>query len=547
VKTLEVSRGWYEENRDLILLVVLFAAFRVFTLLLYRPGGYIYDFSDFLPYISFAQLSDQGYYPFVHYWMEYPPVFPWLTVGLYRLSLWMPPWVDPRLGFYTLLGLGLLPFSAGSLALVYLIGDHLRDRKAALRSAVIYALLFAPVYVGTGWFDHVPMFFLLLGLYWLIRGRDWPAGLAVGLGFMAKLTPVLLVPLGLRSLRDWPSRARFAVASAAAVVAISAPFLWLNAEMFSASFRSMLGRSSWETPWALVEGYFGYGIIAGDRFNPNPDFANHPSALPWVVITIAFGLIYLWLYTRRLDFSDARRQVAFAALSAILFLLYSKGYSPQFVVMLSPFVALLIPSLRGIGYLILLDLGNLFEAQAYFILFPQHPWILAVAVALRILILLALAVEFGVMFFDVRGQKFLWSRRWVAGVVASLTLIAWIVVGFRLGPIYGAERYAQERLRPAIERVLAEAEGGDVVLVTADHGIYRRLYPFLASRVDLYVVDREERVPEIASQYGEIWVLDESGEAEGVRKWVEARAAPPQREQVGSATLWRYAVSGEAP
>lgn len=544
---LEAARDWCEENRDLILLAVLFAAFRSFTLLLYRPGGYIYDFSDFLPYFSFAQLSDQGYYPFVHYWMEYPPIFPWLTVGLYRLSLWVPPWVDPRLGFYTLLGLGMLPFSVGSLVMVYLIGDHLRDRKAALRSAVIYALLFAPVYVGTGWFDNVPMFFLLLGLYWLIRGRDWPAGLAVGLGFMAKLTPVLLVPLGLRAFRGWSSRARFAAASAAAVVVIAAPFLWLNAEMFITSFRSMLGRSSWETPWALLEGYFGYGIIAGDRFSTNPDFANHPSTLPWMVITIAFGLVYLWLYTRRLDFSDARRQVAFAASSTILFLLWSRGYSPQFVVMASPFVALLIPSLRGVAYLILLDLCNLFEAQVYFILFPQHPWILAVAVALRALILLALGVEFGVMFFDVREQKWLQPRRWAAGAVVCLTLLAWIVVGFRLGPIYGEERYAQERLRPTIERLLAEAPGDGVVLVTADHGIYRRLYPYVTSRLDLYVVGRQEQVPELASWYGEIWVLDESGEAEGIREWVEGRTQPAQHEQVGNATLWRYTVSREAP
>ena len=86
-RVLTRAREGYEEHRDFTLLALLFASFRLMALLVFEPGGYILDWSGYyIPGASFVQLSDRGFYPVIHYWIEYPPVFPWLAVIVYRLS-----------------------------------------------------------------------------------------------------------------------------------------------------------------------------------------------------------------------------------------------------------------------------------------------------------------------------------------------------------------------------------------------------------------------------------------------------------------------------
>ena len=86
-------------------LLAVFASFRLLTLFLLRPGGFIRDWSDFDTYFGIAALSDYGLFPFTHFWLEWPPLVPWLAVVAYRLALLFPPWPDdPRLWFVLILG-----------------------------------------------------------------------------------------------------------------------------------------------------------------------------------------------------------------------------------------------------------------------------------------------------------------------------------------------------------------------------------------------------------------------------------------------------------
>jgi hypothetical protein len=67
-------------RREFALILVLFLAFRMMTLLAFRPGGQVLDHSDFYWYREFAQLTRQGYFPYVNLWTTYPPLFPFLVV-----------------------------------------------------------------------------------------------------------------------------------------------------------------------------------------------------------------------------------------------------------------------------------------------------------------------------------------------------------------------------------------------------------------------------------------------------------------------------------
>ncbi len=510
----------YNRHRDFFLLLILFVTFHLLALLLLRPGGYIADYSDYnTSYLPFARWSDQGLYPFIHYWLEWPPLFPWLVVGVYRLSLLFPPWTDPRLWYNTLLGMALLPFEVGNLVLVYLLARELYEKDKAIKCAWIYALLFTPLYIWSGWFDPLPLFFLLLGLYLILKGRGAAAGAALGVGFMVKVAPAVILAVGLKALSPWRRKAAMLLAFGVIVLLIALPFLIMAPQYLLASFRIMMERPPWETVWAIWEGNYSYGIVAGDRFDPQAHLNAPPSALPWPLITLAFGLLYLWLFSRPLD-RDKGRLLAFAGLTVNLFTLYSKGYSPQFLVQLIPFIVLLLPNLRGVVYILLLDLLNFLEGWVYFIILPQERWLLVATVAARSLLLLLLCGEYLIVALGLtfRGVEALRRRASVALVVAFL--LGGMVGGYRLAVAYGTSRYAQEEYRPVVEFLRRTVEPGEAVFLLPDHSLYRRLYPYLRGEMALYVID-ERTLPQMLEDYQDIWLW--ATEGDGTQAWLEAR------------------------
>ena len=131
------------------------------AILVFRPGGYLGVVGDFENFRLMLSLTNQGFLPLVDFWMEYPPVFPWLMLGIYRLSLLIPAWSTPGTWFYLLLSLFLVGVNGGSLVLFYGLGRRLWGQRQAVRLSWIYALLLIPlltVFVG---FDGLALLFLL--------------------------------------------------------------------------------------------------------------------------------------------------------------------------------------------------------------------------------------------------------------------------------------------------------------------------------------------------------------------------------------------------
>ncbi len=543
---LERARQIYYDHRTFVLFSVLFVAFRLMTLLLYRPGGFFADYSDYnTSFLPFAQWSDRGLYPFVHYWLEWPPLFSWLVVIVYRLSLLIPPWTDPRLWYNTLLGLSLLPFEVGNFVLIYLIALQLYDKAKALTCALIYACLFAPLYVWTGWSDSMPLFFLLLGLYLLLRHKAIAAGAMAGLGFWVKVFPILLVPVGLRALAGIRRKAAFFLAACATMLLIALPFLWVNAGFLWAFFANMLGRSSWESVWALLDGYYSYGVVTADRLSLPADFSTHATSIPWPAVTLAFMLIFVWLYTRRADYEDHLRTVALTGLTVNLFILYSKGYSPQFIVQLIPFAVLMLPHLRGVGYIILLDIINFLEATVFFIILPEQHWLLVVTVLFRTLLIVALTVEYGFILFDVRRPRVIaLQRRSFAGLLICVS-VALLVLLYPLGQAYRSSRYATEEYRPVMDLLRAQSTPSRAGLILTDQALYQRFYPFLRAQVGIYLSPEEDELSAMTMAHDELWVFGADAQTAGLRAWLEAHSGSTEVYEFDGGDLYRYHVREE--
>ncbi len=326
-----------------------------------------------------------------------------------------------------------------------------------------------------GWFDTMPLFFMLLGLDLLLSKSRWgwpTSAVAVALGFLVKLTPVLVVPIAVRWLgaklswqaarSEWFDRRspgnllRPAIYTAIFFGVVGGLGYWLsngNLALGFSSFHIQSIRPPWQSVWALIDGYYGYGLVPLDMRNLVAfESYQWESRIPWSLVTLAFVGLYLWLYTRRYDWERIRTPIVFTAVSMIWILLYSKGWSPQFLVWVLAFVVLLNPSMHTILVAIALSLLNGIETYVYLMMLPDEHWIMAATVILRTVLLILLATEFlGQIWPQAeRGQSLQrWSGRlsWATMLVA---LFVALIGAPRAAQAYEARRWQEEACRPAI-------------------------------------------------------------------------------------------------
>ena len=264
-------------RRDVVLLAALFVMARAMAVFWFTP---IYsEFGQF--FFGFAALSDVGAYPFVDYWIEYPPVFPWLSVGVYKLVTLVfgrltPGAVNPvhlaLLYRWHTIGTQLLmaAFDGGNLALIYLIVRERRGARAGFRAAWVYALLFYPLLVAGSYFDGFVLFWLLLSVWLFLRERELGSAAALAVGVMAKVVPVIFLPVALKYLKGWHRRLAYLAVFLGVTAAFAAPFLATSPAKVRSSFTAMARRRPWETVWALLEDYRSYGVVGPEQSDLSP-------------------------------------------------------------------------------------------------------------------------------------------------------------------------------------------------------------------------------------------------------------------------------------
>ena len=52
------TRAFYERHYWFLVVLVLFVSFRLLAILLFRPGGYIYDYADYAFYYAWGTLRE---------------------------------------------------------------------------------------------------------------------------------------------------------------------------------------------------------------------------------------------------------------------------------------------------------------------------------------------------------------------------------------------------------------------------------------------------------------------------------------------------------
>jgi hypothetical protein len=368
--------------------VVAFAALRL-MMLVTLPAENLTLYGDYAYYYELASYSSHGHLPFIHYWSEYPPLFPFLSVGVYQLA-------DTLGGAYHTyvyaVGLLMVAVSTGNLVLILRLARRLHGDERAERLGWFYATLFVPL-IYTWWsFDALAVFWLLLTLELLLAGRERWSAAAMGVGVLAKLLPGLVF-LAVARIRPWRSWLTYGLIASGVVAVVVVPLLLAGGEMAIASFTFPLKRPAWQTVWALIGGNLETGLLGSAAEHLDVANAVGPDEtgglLGWVPLIGLVAAYALALWRARLD-NREDRLVAFVCLLLVLFFLFSKGWSQQWQCYLYPLLLLVLPLRRSLLFVIGLSLVNLAEWPV--LLSRGLNGMLYLTVPLRTVLLLLLAV-----------------------------------------------------------------------------------------------------------------------------------------------------------
>lgn len=359
-------------------LLILFIILRLILLFFYFPQGLFSAFTDFYYYFQTAQLSEQGFYPFVNMWYEYPPVLAYLPQLAYWLADHILPMTDIySFGFqlyYRILGVILLLFDVGVLVLIHRIASRAWGQSQANWVAWVYAFLGLPLLFSTYSHQVVPLFFWLLVVDCFlsfegnkIPSRSWlTSAIALGLGITAKFTPGILLAPVIKFL--WPQKRRivwYGLATLITVALVYLPFFLLGGkDWISASFKALDRVGSYGTLWAAIDGNWGPGSYGPLERRLELDLAEvalaRPAVIPGILKLGLFAGLYALVFIRSLDNlvdkqpNPARQFIWFSTLTSIFFHLWSKGWSPQWAVMIVPLLLLCFPDLRGLRWVLIL-------------------------------------------------------------------------------------------------------------------------------------------------------------------------------------------------
>ena len=467
-------------SRDFLLLLTLFVAFRLGSVLFFRPGGYVRDYSDLIFYQSRASWQDFGFLPYRDYWSEYPPLFAWLTVAIDRIARLIPAWDDQRLWFAALFGLVTVAAETLTLVALYRLARRIHG-DGALRVAWLYALLFLPVYLLGGWYDALPVATVIGALALLLSGiaaAPLLAGLLIGLGGALKLVPLALlvvVPLALARWRDrwiaWGSA--LAVCFGVYLIAyLTGPTMTVT------SLRSLAYRSG-STLYAWAAGFHWIAAVIGDVFDSAADMSLYQPRLPQGVVLVIFAVIglALWIaaWRRERPPQSARSVVGFAALTYALLVLYYPAWNPQYALYLLPFLILIWPGLRGVFYALALTFLCLAEHPIYANLIGpgQQTTLLLVIICARTALLMAIALDLGLALFRPMGRV-----RWLPVGVAAMAVAGLLAAAPAFAQAYSAGRWAASPVRAVA--LYLNSLPDDAPVVTQQLKLSRQLRPFLS-------------------------------------------------------------------
>jgi hypothetical protein len=306
----------------------------------YGSSGRHFVLSDVVRYFDYASKAMNGFVPYRDYMIEYP---------IFALPFFLIPrlFTADLTRYAVLFGIEMLLINA---ATVYLVASHARIREgikqvpARLIWYTLFFLSLCPLTIAR--FDLAPMAFAFAAAVWWFSGRNGLGGMMAGIGTLIKIFPaVVAIPAMLwETTRHRFSDRRGMMGFALSITAGTAFWIALGGEGVMESLQYHLERG-------LDSGSLYSGILmivaklTGTEIKTIYAYGTTQMITPWSAqvasltfpIQIASLLLVLWRFWR----SKMKDGMRCAAAAVLVFIITGKIFSPQYVIWLFPFIAVL--------------------------------------------------------------------------------------------------------------------------------------------------------------------------------------------------------------
>ena len=355
----------FQTRRPTTYIVIALVAAQLIALLavvlVTLPGIAQWHAFDLSIYYQDSRQLLRGLVPYRDFALEYPPLA-LLPFVLPRLATFGQP-IDFS-GYVWLFLVQNAIFST----LIALTIAQIRGLRAAWPALALYAVLVAVSAPLLPWrYDLFPALLTMLALLCVLRQRPGWAGIWLGLGVAAKLYPAVLLPIfGAYYLvgKNWSALLRLALGSAGALAVTLLPFVLIAPGPLLSFLRyhQMRGLQLESLPAGVIVLAHVLGMIPAKLvFNYGALHVDSPAAavaLRWlpVVMVLVFGVVLAGVWVRFCEEQAAGGRVtsesliAYSLATLLAFIITNKVFSPQYIIWLLPFAALL--RLRQAGALL---------------------------------------------------------------------------------------------------------------------------------------------------------------------------------------------------
>ncbi len=320
--------------------LLLLGAVSVFTklMVLFLTVSVFHSFVDMFDisvYFEYAVNVLNGQIPYVDFSIEYPFMF------MIPVLIPLIPTVITNdantyfAGFQVLMAF----FDILTLFLVYLIGLRLFDSKRAFRAALLYATAFAASYFILTKYDSFPTFLLVLGVFATVYGMPVRGYLAVILGFFTKIFPILAVPYlvpfnAAKTSRKAELLSLLKVAAGCSVVLLI-PMMLLVRDWFKPF---LFATGTGVGVYANTATYTLYSLLNGLLRIPIPEEIISLAMYALMIGIVGSLILVSWVK----GVESPRRLLVLIAVTLFSVIFCTKFHSPQYLVWLTPFYALLL-------------------------------------------------------------------------------------------------------------------------------------------------------------------------------------------------------------
>ncbi len=292
-------------------------------------------------YFRYATMIREGSVPYRDFRVEYPP----LSLPLFVAASFVSRELT---GFKIAFAAEMLVFNAVAVWLVAAWVERTQGReRVRLRLALysIFYLFLSRLVVAR--YDAAPMLLAFASSTWWFSGRCARGGIAAALGTLMKVFPAVIAPLAVAGDLTGPGRSRVRGLIGFLATLLAGSLTWLaigGGPGVSESLGYQLDRG-----FEYGSLYSGAQMLAARAFGANigvvRDHAAWSSITPWsprllplvLPIQAAAILMICAVFLRR----GARDGVRYSGAAILAFIITGKVFSPQYLIWLMPFVAVL--------------------------------------------------------------------------------------------------------------------------------------------------------------------------------------------------------------